>query len=107
MLNVQIGQDQEQNKLSSKEVAQLAEIRLEEVTTEVHAERGTSVSNSRETLYNEGFEAGYNAAVDDYVAEKLDLDLFERKKTSEDLTDIYVIGFEMGYLRKLAEIAVN
>ena len=62
---------------------------------------------SRHVLFNEGYQAGFNAAVDDYSSDKIDLDLFSDVKTHEDLQDAYVLGFEFGYLKKLAEIFNN
>src|SRR4051812_26101511 len=58
-------------------------------------------SQSRSALYNEGYETGYNSAAEDYVNQKVNLELFEREKTQEDITDFFAIGFENGYVRKL------
>lgn len=64
------------------------------------------ISQSRSALFNEGISAGFNAAADDYSTDRINLDLFSRDKTQEDMTDHYALGFELGYLRKLAEICV-
>lgn len=63
-------------------------------------------SVNRATLYNEGYEAGFKAAADDYCNEKVGLEVFDKLRDERDITDFYAIGFEMGYFRKLAEIAV-
>ena len=63
-------------------------------------------STKRSVLYNEGYEAGFKSAADDYVNGKVSLEFFEKLREARDITDFYAIGFEMGYFRKLAEIAV-
>jgi hypothetical protein len=64
-------------------------------------------SESKEALFNDGVQAGTNAAADDFLAGKVNLDLFSRGKILEDLDDGYSLGFELGYMRKLAEINLN
>lgn len=69
-------------------------------------DKAESGSVKRAVLYNEGYEAGFNSAADDYVNGKVTLEIFEKFRTDRDITDFFAIGFEMGYFRKLAEIAV-
>ena len=57
-----------------------------------------------EEMFKEGFEAGYSQAAYDYLAnEVIDFSGFD---SSRNLKQAYEMGFELGYLRKLAEIAV-
>jgi hypothetical protein len=64
---------------------------------------GTSIRRS--SLMHEGFHAGFEAAASDYVNGKVNVEVFEKLRTERDLTDFYALGFELGYFRKLAEIA--
>lgn len=50
--------------------------------------------------YHEGIADGRLAAVRDYTRGTIDLETFENR----DFGDKYGIGFELGYLTKLAEI---
>ena len=62
----------------------------------------------REAKFNAGFRAGFDAAVEDYLAGRVDLLRFKTEWTSQDVSalDWYELGFEMGYIRKLAEMNV-
>lgn len=61
---------------------------------------------AQDHLFHAGYQAGYAAATDDYLAEKVNLELFAPLKDLAELEDLYALGFEMGYFRKLAEILV-
>lgn len=52
--------------------------------------------------FNTGIEDGRNAAARDYVGKRVDLKTFDNR----DFKDHYGLGYELGYLTKLAEIAV-
>ncbi len=58
----------------------------------------------RTVLHNLGYDAGFRAAADDYLTGNMQLGVFTGRKELAELEDHYAIGFEMGYLRKLAEI---
>lgn len=53
-----------------------------------------------------GYIAGFESAASDYVNGKATCEHFEELRAERDITDFYVIGFELGYLRKLAEVLV-
>jgi hypothetical protein len=57
----------------------------------------------RDWRYEQGRVAGYQQAAEDYAAGRVkdaDLDAL----AEHEVTDFHAIGFEAGYLRKLAEI---
>lgn len=59
----------------------------------------------RDWRYAQGEIAGYQQAAEDYAASRIkerDLDVLK----DHDITDFHAIGFQVGYLRKLAEIAL-
>ena len=68
----------------------------------VAAEDGGKVNTGNG--FEDGKRDGSAAAVNDYLAEIVDLSIFDTK--SED-DDAYTFGFECGYMRKLAEILVG
>jgi hypothetical protein len=70
-------------------------------------ERHENTSVRRANLMHEGFHAGYEAAADDYVNGLATTDVFEGLREDREISDFYAIGFELGYTRKLAEIALN
>lgn len=53
--------------------------------------------------FQEGFDAGFTAAAEDFANDEVDLEALEEKR---DITDFFAVGFEVGYLRKLAEVLV-
>lgn len=63
-------------------------------------------SVSKSALFNQGFNSGFAAAADDYLSEKIKLEIFTTVKTQEDVCDMYELGFDAGYMRKLAELLV-
>lgn len=57
-----------------------------------------------EQMFQEGFEAGYSQAAYDYLSNEVpNLEDFD---SCRNLRQAYELGFELGYLRKLAEILV-
>jgi len=62
-----------------------------------------NIGTNKKTLFNQGFNAGFQAAAQDYAVGNVNLELFDIRR---DFSDIYEIGFEIGYNRKLAEIAI-
>lgn len=69
-------------------------------------ERQETSSVRRADLMREGFHAGHEAAASDYVNGTANVECFEGMREERDITDFYAMGFELGYLRKLAEILV-
>jgi len=68
----------------------------------------TKASQSRESLFAEGYDSGYSAAADDYSTGKVRLEVFgESGRDITEILDHYAMGFEVGYLRKMAEICIN
>lgn len=84
-------------------------------------------STSKASLFNRAFEEGYNSAAEDFVLERVSFRSFPIERICErknkrlidsgllakgqapepyDFSDVTQLGFEMGYMRKLAEIAV-
>jgi hypothetical protein len=84
-------------------------------------------SVSKASVFNRAFEEGYNIAAEDYAFGKASLREFPVERVCErknqrligagllsrgaapdayDFSDMFQLGFEMGYVRKLAEIAI-
>lgn len=82
-------------------------LRREEWKSLEKLERQQNTSISRQSLFHEGFHAGYSAAVDDYLNGKATVEHFEGIREHRDITDFYSMGFELGYFRKLSEILVG
>lgn len=53
-----------------------------------------------------GYIAGFDAAASDYVNGTATCEHFEELRAQRDIADFYAMGFELGYMRKLAEILV-
>lgn len=53
-----------------------------------------------------GYIAGFESAATDYVNKTATVEHFEELRANRDITDFYAIGFELGYMRKLAELLV-
>ncbi len=69
-------------------------------------ERQESTSVRRSNLMRDGFHAGYEAAASDYAHGTATVEHFEALREERDVTDFYAIGFELGFMRKLAELLV-
>jgi glutathione peroxidase-family protein len=61
----------------------------------------------KESNMRAGYIAGFQSAADDYVNGKATTQVFEKLREARDITDFYALGFELGYMRKLAEILVG
>jgi len=59
----------------------------------------------RDWRYAQGVLAGYLQATEDFGENRITEEDLEALK-EHDITDFHAIGFQVGYLRKLAEIAV-
>jgi hypothetical protein len=59
----------------------------------------------RDWRYTQGVAAGYLQATEDFGINRITEEDLEALKDHE-ITDFHAIGFQVGYLRKLAEIAV-
>ena len=69
-------------------------------------ERQENTSIRRANLMREGFHAGFEAAASDFTNGTATVEHFEDLRAEREITDFYAIGFELGYLRKLAELLV-
>lgn len=69
-------------------------------------ERQANTSVKRGNLMREGFHAGFESAASDFTNGTANVEHFEGLREQRNAADFYAIGFELGYLRKLAEILV-
>lgn len=59
---------------------------------------------SKKQSFDQGFEAGYQAAISDFLSKET-VELSEMF-AERDFNDYYTLGYETGYCRKFAELAL-
>lgn len=61
-------------------------------------------SQSRESLFFTGVKEGSAKAREDFYSDKVDYEHFTLDKNFDELKDYYGLGYEMAYLKQLAEL---
>ncbi len=58
-------------------------------------------------LFREGYNVGVTACVNEFLNGTLNLTHLDELREARSVTDFYSLGFEVGYLRKAAEIGLG